>query len=296
MNSIEISAKTVKEATRLGLEQLNCDLADCDIEVLEMGSPGIFGIFGKPAKVRLTRKNAGKDEFDIDMPKLSLDGGAAPKKSRPAKQPQQKKEEKKPEAEAAEEPKPERKSKPRNRRERKDAPKTEAPETVAAPVVEEEPFVATPEEQLSPSAVKARDFIAQLTQHMGAPVTMEIMETPEQLRVKMAGENMSMLIGRRGETLDSVQYLTSLCVNRGREDYLRVSLDTENYRAKREEALRKLAIRMANRAKKTGKRVALEPMNPYERRILHSALQNDPEVTTHSEGEEPYRRVIITLK
>ena len=120
MNSIEISAKTVKEATRLGLEQLNCDLADCDIEVLEMGSPGIFGIFGKPAKVRLTRKNAGKDEFDIDMPKLSLDGGAAPKKSRsdkPAKQPQQKKEEKKPEAEAAaEEPKPERKSKPRNRR------------------------------------------------------------------------------------------------------------------------------------------------------------------------------------
>ena len=296
MNSIEISAKTVKEATRLGLEQLNCDLADCDIEVLEMGSPGIFGIFGKPAKVRLTRKNAGKDEFDIDMPKLSLDGGAAPKKSRSAKQPQQKKEEKKPEAEAAEEPKPERKSKPRNRRERKDAPKTEAPETVAAPVVDEEPFVATPEEQLSPSAVKARDFIAQLTQHMGAPVTMEIMETPEQLRVKMAGENMSMLIGRRGETLDSVQYLTSLCVNRGREDYLRVSLDTENYRAKREEALRKLAVRMANRAKKTGKRVALEPMNPYERRILHSALQNDPEVTTHSEGEEPYRRVIITLK
>lgn len=91
-------------------------------------------------------------------------------------------------------------------------------------------------------------------------------------------------------------YLTSLCVNRGREEYLRVSLDTENYRAKREEALRKLAVRMANRARKTGKRVALEPMNPYERRILHSALQNDPDVTTHSEGEEPYRRVIITLK
>jgi len=127
-------------------------------------------------------------------------------------------------------------------------------------------------------------------------VTMEIQETPEQLRIKMNGENISMLIGRRGETLDSVQYLTSLCVNRGRDEYMRVSLDTENYRAKREEALRKLANRMANRARKTGKRVALEPMNPYERRILHSALQNDPDVTTHSEGEEPYRRVIITLK
>ena len=106
------------------------------------------------------------------------------------------------------------------------------------------------------------------------------------------------VIGSIGEAawLDALQYLTSLMVNRGREDYLRVSLDTENYRAKREDALRKLAVRMAAKAKKTGKRVALEPMNPYERRILHSALQNDPAVTTHSEGEEPYRRVIITLK
>ena len=114
--------------------------------------------------------------------------------------------------------------------------------------------------------------------------------------MQMAGENMSLRIGRRGETLDALQYLTSLNINRGREEYLRVSIDTENYRAKREEALRKLAVRMAGRAKKSGRRVALEPMNPYERRILHSALQNDPDVTTHSEGEEPYRRVIITLK
>ena len=97
-------------------------------------------------------------------------------------------------------------------------------------------------------------------------------------------------------TRDALQYLTSLNINRGREEYLRVSIDTEGYRAKREEALRKLAVRMAGRAKKSGRRVALEPMNPYERRILHSALQNDPDVTTHSEGEEPYRRVIITLK
>ena len=130
---------------------------------------------------------------------------------------------------------------------------------------------------------------------MDVPVSVEIMETPEQLRMQMTGDNMSLLIGRRGETLDALQYLTSLTVNRGREDYLRISIDTENYRAKREEALRKLAVRMAGRAKKSGKRVALEPMNPYERRILHSALQNDPDVTTHSEGEEPYRRVIITL-
>ena len=93
-----------------------------------------------------------------------------------------------------------------------------------------------------------------------------------------------------------LQYLTSLQVNKGRDEYIRVSLDTENYRAKREESLVKLANRMATRARKTGRRVALEPMNPYERRVLHSALQDNPYVTTHSEGEEPYRRVVITLK
>ena len=131
---------------------------------------------------------------------------------------------------------------------------------------------------------------------MNVPADIAVSDSEENLRMVLSGENMSILIGRRGETLDALQYLTSLNVNRGREDYLRVTLDTENYRAKREEALRKLAVRMANRAKKSGRRVALEPMNPNERRILHSALQNDPEVTTHSEGEEPYRRVIITLK
>ncbi len=294
MNSIEKSAKTVKEAIRLGLDELRLDSADVDIEVLEIGSPGIFGMFGKPARVRLTRKDAARDDFKIDMPQMSLDATAAPKKQRGDRPPRK---ENKPEAAKAEqprEPKAEKKSKPRPRKEQKPATQEEKP--LNQELFEEEPFVATPFEALSASAKQAHDFIRELTEKMGAPVEMEIAETPEQLRVKMSGENMSMLIGRRGETLDSVQYLTSLCVNRGREEYLRVSLDTENYRAKREEALRKLAVRMASRARKTGKRVALEPMNPYERRILHSALQNDPEVTTHSEGEEPYRRVIITLK
>lgn len=299
MISIEKSAKTVKEAIRLGLEELKCDSADVDIEVLEMGSPGIFGMFGKPVKVRLTRKDSA-DEFKVGMPKITLDGGKKAKSEKPARK-------KSPEApavvetnetEKAPEKKPERKSKPRPRKEVKPREEnTETPVQAAEPVVvEEEPFVATSEEMLSESAQKARAFIVELCEKMGAPVNIEMQDSSEQLRVKLSGDNMSMLIGRRGETLDSIQYLTSLCVNRGRDEYLRVSLDTENYRAKREEALRKLANRMANRARKTGKRVALEPMNPYERRILHSALQNDPDVTTHSEGEEPYRRVIITLK
>ena len=199
------------------------------------------------------------------------------------------------------EAKPE-KSEKRRSRNRKDKERKEMrepipePVTVAAPAEPAEPFVATPEEALSDIDKGARDFLLGLTEKMSVPTQIEVSESEEQLRMQLSGENMSILIGRRGETLDALQYLTSLNVNRNREEYLRVSLDTENYRAKREEALRKLAVRMANRAKKSGRRVALEPMNPNERRILHSALQNDPEVTTHSEGEEPYRRVIITLK
>ena len=149
-------------------------------------------------------------------------------------------------------------------------------ETPVAPAEPEAPFVETAYEDLTDDAKRAMEFLSGMIERMGVEGELKACETPEQLRVQLFGENMSILIGRRGETLDALQYLTSLNVNRGREEYLRVSLDTENYRAKREEALRKLAARMANRCRKTGKRVALEPMNPYERRILHSALQARP--------------------
>ena len=312
--SIEASGKTVKDAIQNGLTELGCTLDEVETSVIDMGSPGLFGMFGKPAKVRLTVK--GEDHsFDIEMPVFTLDqpgqGGRkrgekkrerAPKaESAPAAEAQSAAE---PEAEAAQEsapaeqPREKHERKPRARKERKETPREERPEpvTVAAPAEPAEPFVAMADEELSETAKNARSFLQGLTEKMGVPAEIAVCERPEQLRMLLSGENMSILIGRRGETLDALQYLTSLNVNRGREEYLRVSLDTENYRAKREEALRKLAVRMANRAKKSGRRVALEPMNPNERRILHSALQNDPEVTTHSEGEEPYRRVIITLK
>ena len=305
--SIEASGKTVKDAIQNGLVQLGCTLDEVEYSVIDMGSPGLFGMFGKPAKVRMTAKE--KDtSFDIEMPVFSLD---TPSKAKQPKKKEAKKEAPKAEPEAKEEPvvkaeeapaaeeqpKEKKERKPRNKKEKKEKtePKAE-PVTEAAPLEPAEPFVATAEEDLTETARNARDFLKGLTDHMGVPAEIAVCEGAEQLRMVLSGENMSILIGRRGETLDALQYLTSLNVNRGREDYLRVSLDTENYRAKREEALRKLAVRMANRAKKSGRRVALEPMNPNERRILHSALQNDPEVTTHSEGEEPYRRVIITLK
>ena len=314
MKSIEASGKTVKDAIRNGLAELGCDSDDVDIQVVEMGSPGLFGMFGKPAKVRLTVK-ADDPALEIEMPVLSLDAG----NTRKPKQDKRKAEKPAPKVEkpiekaapteeaAAEDEEAPRKS--RNRRRRRGGTKgVEGVEPVEngadeaqaapapAPIIEHEPFLPTPVEAQSEEAKRASAFLSGLTERMGVPVAIALQESPEQLRMQMTGEGMSLLIGRRCETLDALQYLTSLNINRGREEYLRVSIDTENYRAKREEALRKLAIRMAGRAKKSGRRVALEPMNPYERRILHSALQDDPDVTTHSEGEEPYRRVIITLK
>ena len=297
MKSIESSGKTVKDAINQGAKELGCDPSDLEIEVLEMGSPGLFGMFGRLARVKLTLKEA-EDEFSIDIPQMTLDQPAQKQgrqhrqeKPKPAPAPQEAAQEEQP---AQKEPS--RRSRQRSRKER--APEAAPVETeiVITPPEPEVPFVETAFDQLTDDAKRAMEFLSGMIERMGVQVELKACETPEQLRVKLFGENMSLLIGRRGETLDALQYLTSLNVNRGREEYLRVSLDTENYRAKREEALRKLAVRMANRCRKTGKRVALEPMNPYERRILHSALQADPTVTTHSAGEEPYRRVIIALK
>ena len=151
-------------------------------------------------------------------------------------------------------------------------------------------------ETLSEAGRIAYDFLKNVTEKMGVQVAIRVTEEADHLSVSMMGDTLGILIGRRGDTLDALQYLVSLQVNKNRDGYMRVSLDTENYRAKREEALTRLAQRMAARARKTGRKVTLEPMNPYERRVLHSALQNNPYVTTHSEGEEPYRRVVITLK
>ncbi len=142
---------------------------------------------------------------------------------------------------------------------------------------------------------RAVDFLTEVTEKMGTPAKVEAKMGDEAMNVELSGENMGMLIGHHGDTLDALQYLTSLVVNRGAEDYTRVVLDTEGYRDKRAKALAQLAERTAARAIRTG-RVALEPMNPYERRILHTTLQDHPRVTTYSEGEEPYRRVIVVRK
>ena len=127
-------------------------------------------------------------------------------------------------------------------------------------------------------------------------ISMDLNESDNTLLIDLAGPEMGVLIGKRGQTLDSLQYLTNLAVNRSSENYTRVKIDTEDYRRRRKETLENLAKNMASKVKRTKKSVTLEAMNPYERRIIHSALQNDNNVTTHSEGEEPYRYVVINLK
>ena len=142
----------------------------------------------------------------------------------------------------------------------------------------------------------AEGFLKNVFENMGVHnTTVHSSIENDVLNINVEGENMAILIGRRGQTLDSLQYLTSLVVNKGREDYVRVILDTENYRKKRKETLERLANKLAYKAKKMRKDIVLEPMNPYERRIIHSALQGNPHVSTRSEGDEPYRKVIIFL-
>ena len=160
-----------------------------------------------------------------------------------------------------------------------------------------EPALVRVSYETTPTA-RAVDFLQGLLIRFGTPADIHAEEDIREhtIALTLTGDNMNAVIGHHGDTLDAIQYLTNIVTNRKEEERWRVTVDTENYRAKREEALTRLAQRMAARARKTGRKVTLEPMNPYERRVLHSALQNNPYVTTHSEGEEPYRRVVITLK
>ena len=324
MKTYESSAKTIEEAISAGLEKLGVSISDVTIDVLEEGSKGLFGLFGsRQAKVRLTLKETEADPLEA-LTAAKPARSAAPAKPAAPKAPEAPKPVKpaapkteapkaapvKPTAPKAEAPKAEApKAKPAPRKEapkpaKTDAPKAEAPKakpTPKAPVQPIEKPVVTmiPADQVVEDSAPGRAlaFLRELTHLMGVEVSIEVGTDAEgNVFANMTGDTLGILIGRGGETLDALQYLTSLKVNRGQEGYTRVTLDTENYRAKREEALTRLANRMANRAIKTGRKVSLEPMNPYERRILHSALQANDQVDTHSEGEEPNRHVVITLR
>ncbi len=207
MAFVEAKGKTVDEAIFKGLEEMGLSLDEVDIDIINEGSKGLFGL-GKNAVVHLTKKEESK-------------------------------------------------------------PQQGAPE----------------------------EFLKGLFTRMGLDADCVVRDDAEKtVKIEITGKDTAVLIGRRGDTLDALQYLTGLAVNKGKEDYKKVMLDAENYREKREHTLEKLAKRLASTVAKTGKPITLEPMNPYERRILHATLQNNPRVETVSEGEEPYRRVVIRKK
>ena len=166
-----------------------------------------------------------------------------------------------------------------------------------APVKEEVPVKEEKLSEVQPETKEACEkFLVDVLKTMGMEVKLtSSIDEDGALSIDMEGENMGILIGKRGQTLDSLQYLTNRVANKMQEGYVRVKLDTENYRERRKETLENLAKNIAHKVKRTKKSVSLEPMNPYERRIIHSALQSDKYVSTHSEGDEPYRRVVVTL-
>ena len=312
MRQYEASAKTKEEAIELGLQELGVSIGDVDVLVVEEGSKGLFGLFGsRPVKVRLTVRDSEEDplgdlleEKPAKKPEKKLEKKPERKpEPKPEKKAEKKPEEKKAEkAEKKEEKKAEKKQEKQEKKAEKkpEAPKAETAEAKAEPRTLEKPEVTMiPADALDPEspAGVAKEFLGELTKLMGVDVTIDMGTDAEgNVYGYMQGDTLGILIGRRGETLDALQYLTSLKVNRGRDGYTRVTLDTENYRAKREDTLIRLANRMANRALRTGRKVSLEPMNPYERRIIHFALQQNEGVATHSEGDEPNRHVVITHK
>ncbi len=203
-NSIEKVGKTVEDAVSAALIELNLTKEQVEIQVIDEGSKGLFGIIGsKDARVVVTEKITAKH--------------------------------------------------------------------------------------------RAAEFLNEIFDKMALEVALDFAEKGNDLKINLSGDDMGILIGRRGETLDSLQYLTSLVINKGEEEYVKVSVDTENYRKKREETLIRLANKLADRVLKYRRNVTLEPMNPYERRIIHSTLQNNKMVTTYSVGEEPNRKVVIAI-
>lgn len=264
----------VDTAVQLALQDLKLTIDEVDVTVLEEPSRGFFGIGSKLAKVRVEKKKP-IEPVKVQAPKTEEKPEKVNKPAEPKKEHKEKehREKKKKETAVHQEP----------------VVEFKAPE---GPIIEREP-----EEELKPVTEHAAlDFLKSVTTEMGLEVSIAAKEGPKSLYIDINGKDSGTIIGKRGQTLDAIQYLTSLVVNKENEDYTRVVVDAENYRAKREKTLEQLAIRLAGKVARTKRSVRLEPMNPYERKVIHATLQNHPQVTTRSEGQDPYRRVVIELK
>ncbi|MGN8632564.1 RNA-binding cell elongation regulator Jag/EloR [Blautia sp. HCP3S3_G3] len=320
---IQFSAKTKSEAITKACIELGTSSDQLEIQVVTEGSSGFFGIGSKPAVIKVRKKEEVSEEVEIEkmVESVKMDSIKPEKKKetpKPAPKPERAKEQKEiKEAREVKEPREpkEKAPKPVKEKQPKERPAKEKPVKEARepkerapkekPVKEKPAKVTKPVEIITdPAEIKEieeratvflRDVFASM--ELGeVEITSKYNTADGCLEVDFEGEDMGILIGKRGQTLDSLQYLTSLVVNKGKNNYIRVKLDTEDYRRRRKETLENLARGIAYKVKKTRKPVVLEPMNPYERRIIHSALQGNKYVETVSEGEEPYRHVVVKLK
>ena len=267
---IDVTGKTEEEAINRALEQLKLDRDDVSVEILERAKAGFLGLGSCPAKVRVSY---GEDEEP-----------AAPAQPKAEKVREDKPKTEKPRTEKKPAEKPQRREEPVKK---ELAPKTEEAQTVKVPE-------DLGEEVDDERAQEIRKFLSGLLQQMEVQAEVKVY-LPEKGRYKvfLEGQGLGAIIGRRGETLDAIQQLTNYAVNSGREKRIRVHVDAENYRAKREQSLERLANKVAGKVVKYRRSVTLEPMNAYERHVIHTALQEVPGVTTYSTGVDPNRRVIV---
>ena len=258
----------VETAVNLALADLKLTRDEVEVTVLEEPSRGFFGIGSKLALVRVEKK---KPELKPEPVKVEIKAESTVKKY----------EEKPKKSEVKKIQKNDKKGeKKENTKEKPLKSSLEAEFTDLQPAPDH----------------SALTFLKEVTEQMGLEIEISARANDENVFIDIQGKDSGTIIGKRGQTLDAIQYLTSLVVNKGEENYIRVVVDAENYRAKREKTLEKLANRLADKVVKTKRSVRLEPMNPYERKVIHATLQHNSRVTTRSEGQDPYRRVIIELK
>ena len=293
MRSMEFSGHSVDEAIFIGLNEMGVTIDEVEIETIQSESKGLFGIGAKQAVVRLTQREVPlvmemeqvyrkekEASFNQRREQPQRNGGSRPDRRDNGDRGRNDRGQRGPSAYGA----------PRG-------PQNGAPRGEQS----HERMPEVPEEHFDYSEELAKNtpcamFLSELLAKMNNPAPVLAADTENGLRLCIDAETMGLLIGRRGETLDAMQYLVSLVANKNRkeEGYIRVTLDTEGYRSRREETLKRLARKNAMHVRQSGRPVSMEPMNPYERRILHSALQGFTGVTTHSEGEEPNRHVVIS--
>ena len=280
MDAIEKWGVSVEEAVDLALKEMKLSKEDVTVTVLEEPSRGFFGIGSKLAKVRVERKAPVVEDKQIEKKEAPV------KKAGPIG-----KEEVRPDELVTPKDRQDRKPRERKERDKKKRNKKEKKQSVniALDGMDKESLQITEEHE-------ALTFLKEVTEKMGLKLDFVCRTGENLVYSEMSGDDSRTVIGKRGQTLDAIQYLTSLVVNKDNKAYIKVVIDAENYRAKRQRTLEQLADRLAGKVVKTGKHVRLEPMNPYERKVIHATLQSHPDVITRSEGEEPYRRVIIELK